>query len=127
MKKKFLKITTIPIVELLGKGLAFITIIIMTHILSIYDMGNYSIIVTLVMIASVFMDGGINNKIYSSILQEERTKLPQYYMQKIIFSFITVVLVIIYSYLNYDYWVEIVFLYFNDILCITNYFIQTCV
>ncbi len=109
MKNKFLNIMSIPIVELLGKGLAFITIILMTHILPIYDMGNYSIIITLVMIASVFMDGGINNKIYSSILQGEEKKLSQYYVQKIIFSFISILLVALYAYMYYDYWIEILF------------------
>ena len=107
MQNKIFKLLSIPIVELFGKALAFITIILMTHILTIQDMGTYSILITIVMISSVFMDGGINNKIYSSILQEEEEKLNQYYSQKIIFSFLTVSLVSLYSYLNYDYWVEV--------------------
>jgi len=60
---------SIPLIELFAKGLAFIAIILMTHVLSIREMGIYSVVITIVMIASVFMDGGINNKIYSLILQ----------------------------------------------------------
>lgn len=101
------KILTIPILELLAKVIAFIAIIAMTHILPISEMGTYSLIVTMVMIVSVFMDGGINNKIYSAILQGRKGDLSEYYAQKIIFSFIVIFSIIIYSYFRYSYWIEI--------------------
>lgn len=99
---------SIPLIELFAKGLSFVAIILMTHILPVSEMGIYSVVITLVMIASVFMDGGINNKIYSSILQNNKNNLPKYYTEKLVFSFFTILLLGIYSYLFYDFWKEIV-------------------
>jgi len=96
-----------PAIELIGKIMAFIVIILMTHLLSIEDMGKYSIVISVVMISSVFMDGGVNNKIYTLILQDIDSKLSDYYSQKIIFSFFTVVSITIYAYFTYSFWIDI--------------------
>lgn len=96
-----------PAIELIGKIMAFIVIILMTHLLSIEDMGKYSIVISVVMISSVFMDGGVNNKIYTLILQDKDSKLSDYYSQKIIFSFFTIIFITIYAYFTYSFWIDI--------------------
>ena len=67
MKQKYLNThinKLVPFVELFSKALSFISVIIITSLVSVESFGAYYYIVSLVAWASVFMDGGISYYIF---------------------------------------------------------------
>lgn len=104
--KKLQLINFVPIVELISKLFAFLVVILLSHLLSLKDNGLYAMIVTSSMIISVFMDGGINNKIYNSLLQNLTTNLSQYYSLRILLSCLSIMVASVYAYFVLEYWFE---------------------
>jgi len=80
----------IPFIELLSKGLSFISVIIITRLLSVEDFGSYYFITSFVAWASVFMDGGISYFIINKSVKNELNNLGFYLTSRVAFSITTI-------------------------------------
>ena len=101
----------IPLTELLAKGLAFIIIIILTRILSIEDYGLFNYIVSLVLLVSVLMDGGINNYIFNKSVKNDLDDIESYFNGRMILSFIVICSLLLFVYCYQKEYLMYVFLY----------------
>ena len=81
----------IPFVELFSKALSFISVIIITRLLSVESFGVYYYIISIVAWASVFMDGGISYYIINKSVKDDISNLGEYLVSRVLFSLITII------------------------------------
>jgi O-antigen/teichoic acid export membrane protein len=114
------KVTLIPYFEIVAKLFSFITVIILVSILSIEDYGHYSFTISLVMMLSVIMDGGINNLIFNYSLYDRLNKIALFFVVRNYLSFFSIMIFIVCIYFfNENLIINIIF------YSITTYFIST--
>ena len=98
MKQKYLNThinKLVPFVELFSKALSFISVIIITSLVSVESFGAYYYIVSLVAWASVFMDGGISYYIINKSVKDEIDNLGEYLVSRVIFSLVTILILVV--------------------------------
>ena len=115
------KLPIIPIAELFAKGLAFFIIIIMTRILSVEEYGVLNYVVSLVMLVSVLMDGGINNYIFNKSVKNELEEINDYFNSRIVLSFLIILTLLIFVFFyQKKYFIYVLlyatFVFFNSTL-----------
>ncbi len=115
------KIPIIPVIELLSKGFSFIIIILLTRILSIEEYGLYNYIVSLVLLISVLMDGGINNYVFNKSVKNDLENISDYFNSRIFLSFIVICLLLLFVYFyRKEYFLYVllysIFVFFNSSL-----------
>ena len=115
------KLPLIPLTELLAKGLSFIIIIILTRVLSIEEYGLFNYIVSLVMLLSVLMDGGINNYIFNKSVKNELNEINDYFNSRIVLSFFIICILLLFVFIyEKEYFIYILlyssFVFFNSTL-----------
>lgn len=84
------KLPIIPFAELLAKGFSFIIMILLTRLLSIEEYGVFNYIVSLVLLMSVVMDGGINNFVFNKSLQNNIESINIYFNARFFLSLIII-------------------------------------
>lgn len=95
---------TIPFIELFSKALSFISVILITRMLSVEDFGVYYYIVNIVAWASVFMDGGVSYFIINKSVKDELENLGNYMNNRVVFSLITItILCAVFVVIKLDY------------------------
>ncbi|MCB0430213.1 MAG: oligosaccharide flippase family protein [Flavobacteriales bacterium] len=85
-------IPVIPVLEVTGRMMAFLSVILVTRILSVEDYGRYSYVLSIVLLVSVVMDGGINSLAFNNSLRNQLDELPSLFTTKNFFSLIAAVL-----------------------------------
>lgn len=86
----------IPFAEVFAKLIAFINILLMIKVLSINEYADYSFIVSIVLWASVIMDGGIANLIFNESLRNHLKSINLYFSARFILSLIVIIAIGIY-------------------------------
>ncbi len=115
------KLPLIPLTELLAKALAFLIVILLTRILSVEEYGLFNYIVSLVMMVSVLMDGGINNYIFNKSVKNELSEISDYFNSRIVLSLIIIVILLLFVYfIQREYFIYVffysLFVFFNSSL-----------
>ncbi len=115
------KLPVIPIAELMAKGLAFFIIIITTRVLSVEEYGVFNYVVSLVMLISVLMDGGVNNYIFYKSVKNELDEINDYFNSRIVLSLFIILVLLIFVYVyqkEYFFYVLLytIFVFFNSTL-----------
>ena len=97
MQKKY-AITTIliPAAEVFAKLIAFVNILLMIRVLSIDDYADYSYIVSIVLWASVVMDGGFSNLIFNESLRNQLQKINLYFSARFFLSIIVIIFIAVF-------------------------------
>jgi len=86
----------IPFAEVFAKGIAFINVLIFIRILSINDYAIYSYALTVVLWASVLMDGGISNLIYKKSLKRDISNVNSLFFARLILSLSIIILLVVF-------------------------------
>lgn len=87
-----------PFVEIFSKALNFIGVLIITRMISVEDFGNYYYVISIVAWLSVFMDGGIGYFIINKSVKGELENLGDYFINRSLFSLLTIGVLIIGSF-----------------------------
>ena len=97
MQKKYaIKTILIPAAEVFAKLIAFVNILLMIRVLSIDDYADYSYIVSIVLWASVVMDGGFSNLIFNESLRNQLQKINLYFSARFFLSIIVIIFIAVF-------------------------------
>jgi len=86
----------IPFAEVFAKLIAFVNILLMIKVLSINDYADYAYIVSIVLWASVIMDGGISNLIFNESLRDHLKKINLYFSARFFLSVVVIIAISLY-------------------------------
>gem|GEM_PF-6835415 len=111
--------SVVPISELFGKAISLLYILLLTRVVSVSDMGVYSYCISLIMISSVFMDGGLTNKAYILSLKQELGEINNYFNLRIVLCIVTIFILFVYEKLTSSYSFEVLVLASNITLVST--------
>lgn len=91
MQEKYsIKQIIVPFAEVFAKLIAFVNMLLMIKILTISDYADYAYIVSIVLWASVIMDGGIANLIFNESLRNQLSKINLYFSARFYLSLLVI-------------------------------------